>query len=95
MAKGDWVNISEEAKDLIRNMLKVDPNERISLYNCLKHKWIIKNSPKCHTENRYRTNTGRFLIVSNNQRSKKSFNLGPLKCNRAKSSIVLCRKGYI
>lgn len=33
-------NISEEAQDLIRKLLKVDPNERISSSEILQHSWL-------------------------------------------------------
>ena len=33
-------NISEEAKDLIRKLLKVDPSERISSAEILQHSWL-------------------------------------------------------
>lgn len=38
--------ISEEAKDLIKSMLKVDPEERISIEDALEHEWIINNGPQ-------------------------------------------------
>ena len=35
-----WDNITEEAKDLIRQLLKRDPNKRIDLDDALKHNWF-------------------------------------------------------
>jgi tRNA A-37 threonylcarbamoyl transferase component Bud32 len=35
-----WDGISEEAKDLIRNLLKVDPKERYTAEQLLAHPWI-------------------------------------------------------
>merc|ERR1711918_244714 len=37
-----WDGISEEAKDLIRNLLEVDPNERYNAEQLLQHPWIAK-----------------------------------------------------
>lgn len=36
----EWENISSECKDLVSKMLLVDPSQRITLSNALKHKWI-------------------------------------------------------
>ncbi|EDQ84383.1 uncharacterized protein MONBRDRAFT_39303 [Monosiga brevicollis MX1] len=35
-----WRDISDDAKDLIRNMLKVDPIKRYDTYQVLEHPWI-------------------------------------------------------
>ncbi|CAK64108.1 unnamed protein product (macronuclear) [Paramecium tetraurelia] len=39
----DWEMISTEVKDLIRNMLQVDPNKRYSAQEALSDPWIKKN----------------------------------------------------
>ena len=36
----EWEDITTEAKDLIKLMLKKNPNERWSAEQCLKHKWF-------------------------------------------------------
>jgi len=38
--KNDWSKISREARDLIRKMLKADPDERITAKDALEHPWI-------------------------------------------------------
>ena len=35
-----WDPISDEAKDLIRRMLTVDPKQRITCQGCLEHPWL-------------------------------------------------------
>lgn len=40
-----WGHISSEAKDLISNMLRMNPNERISAGECLNHPWIKNQAP--------------------------------------------------
>jgi serine/threonine protein kinase len=40
MIRPVWSNISDEAKDLVRKMLIVDPAKRWSASECLKHPWI-------------------------------------------------------
>jgi len=45
----DWGNISESAKDLIKNLLVVDPTRRLSASQALQHPWITgANTTKCY-----------------------------------------------
>lgn len=41
MDGGEWEGVSEEAKDLIRKMLIVDPAKRITAEEILKHPWLV------------------------------------------------------
>jgi serine/threonine protein kinase len=36
-----WKNVSAEAKDLVRQMMTVDPNKRISASKALKSAWML------------------------------------------------------
>ena len=36
----EWENVSKDAKDLIRGMLKTDPHQRLSIDDVIKNKWI-------------------------------------------------------
>ncbi len=36
-----WKDLSKEAKNLISNMLQVDPVKRYDTYQVLKHPWIV------------------------------------------------------
>ena len=38
-----WDEISNDAKDLIKNLLIIDINKRFSAKKALSHPWIIKN----------------------------------------------------
>lgn len=40
MKEGLWVNISENAQELIHRMLDVNPNTRITIDEALEHPWI-------------------------------------------------------
>ncbi|KAH0483722.1 MAG: hypothetical protein KVP17_001455 [Porospora cf. gigantea B] len=42
----EWTKVSEDAKDLIRNMLAYDPIKRHSAEQCLQHRWIVKMAEK-------------------------------------------------
>eukprot|EP00980_Cylindrotheca_fusiformis_P011748 scaffold2794_cov100-Cylindrotheca_fusiformis.AAC.6 len=54
--EGDWQDVSDEARDLIQQMLKADPMERISAREALEHPWVVafrKNEkvlPRTETE---------------------------------------------
>ncbi len=43
-AGGNWVSVSNEAKDLILRMLVYDPKERISADEAILHPWIASQS---------------------------------------------------
>merc|ERR1719482_1274387 len=40
-----WDNISEDAKDLVKRMLTVDPKKRATAKDVLSHRWICGNAP--------------------------------------------------
>lgn len=42
----EWENISDEAKDLITQMLQFNPTERYSASQCLNHTWFSEHSKK-------------------------------------------------
>jgi serine/threonine protein kinase len=44
---GNWALVSDDAKDLIRNMIQGDPKHRFTAKQCLQHKWMVdeKNAP--------------------------------------------------
>jgi serine/threonine protein kinase len=35
-------HISDECKDILKKMICVDPNKRISAFDAIQHKWIAK-----------------------------------------------------
>lgn len=37
----EWANVSQDAKDLIKGMLKTDPEERFTIFDVMKSKWIV------------------------------------------------------
>lgn len=39
-----WEEVSEEAKDLIRKLLVVDPKKRLSASDIKKHEWLYNYS---------------------------------------------------
>ena len=39
-----WNDVSDKAKDLIRKLLCVDPEERLSATYALKHPWITNET---------------------------------------------------
>jgi len=44
----DWKNISEDAKNLIRMLLKMNPKDRYSAEQALNHVWVKNKAPKAN-----------------------------------------------
>lgn len=42
----DWKNVSEDAKNLIRLLLKLSPKDRLTAVDALNHEWIKLKAPK-------------------------------------------------
>merc|ERR1719291_1578291 len=42
----DWKNVSEDAKNLIRLLLKMNPRDRYTAEQTLNHEWIANKAPK-------------------------------------------------
>merc|ERR1712217_292510 len=45
-AQADWKNVSEDAKNLIRNLLKMNPKDRYTAEQALNHEWVKNKAPK-------------------------------------------------
>merc|ERR1712113_1080715 len=41
-----WKDVSEDAKNLIRHLLKLDPKERYTTKKALTHEWVTMKAPK-------------------------------------------------
>jgi calcium-dependent protein kinase len=44
--QADWKNVSEDAKNLIRMMLKMNPRDRYTAEQTLNHEWIKNKAPR-------------------------------------------------
>uniref|UniRef100_A0A0K0DVW4 non-specific serine/threonine protein kinase n=1 Tax=Strongyloides stercoralis TaxID=6248 RepID=A0A0K0DVW4_STRER len=53
MSGGNWRNVTEIAKDLIKRMLHVDPSKRITAKQILLHPWISKRNLLPHIKLNY------------------------------------------
>jgi len=42
----DWKGISEDAKDLVRMLVKLDPKDRLNAEQALNHSWIKNRAPQ-------------------------------------------------
>ncbi|KAK7073949.1 MAP kinase-activated protein kinase 3 [Halocaridina rubra] len=40
----EWANVSHDAKELIKGMLRTDPEERLTIFDVMKNKWIVQHS---------------------------------------------------
>jgi mitogen-activated protein kinase-activated protein kinase 2 len=38
----EWTNVTQDAKELIKGMLCVDPNKRLTIEEVMKNKWIAQ-----------------------------------------------------
>mmetsp|Transcript_49020 Transcript_49020/g.116631 ORF Transcript_49020/g.116631 Transcript_49020/m.116631 type:complete len:509 (+) Transcript_49020:143-1669(+) len=47
----DWKNVSEDAKNLIRMLLKMNPKDRYTAQQTLNHEWIKNKAPKATNVN--------------------------------------------
>jgi len=43
---GDWANVSEDAKNLVRALLKMSPSERLTAEQALNHEWVREKAPR-------------------------------------------------
>ena len=73
MLETDWVNISEDAKSLIKQMLRYDQTNRISAEEALNNKWIKRNSKNNMISNKAIQNLSYFHVI--NIKYNKSDNL--------------------
>jgi len=48
--KGEWAGVSEDAKNLITELLEMDPSKRITSAQALKHTWILDTAPNATGE---------------------------------------------
>lgn len=44
-----WNQVSEDAKDIVRKLLQVDPKERLGIQGCSQHPWIIGSGSWIHS----------------------------------------------
>ena len=40
----EWQNVSSDAKELIKGMLRTDPSERLTIFDVMRNKWIVVSS---------------------------------------------------
>lgn len=73
-----WDDISDEGKDFISQLLQVNPKNRITIENALKHPWVTGNAPKIELPD-LRTHLKKFNL----QRKLKRVT------NTAKSGLLL------
>jgi mitogen-activated protein kinase-activated protein kinase 2 len=43
----EWTNVTSEAKELIKGMLSVDPNKRLTIDEVMKNNWIAQFTNVC------------------------------------------------
>ncbi|CAE7552428.1 unnamed protein product, partial [Symbiodinium microadriaticum] len=48
-----WDGISDEAKDLVKNLLRRNPRRRYGIAEALNHPWMIRRAPAVHMDTAY------------------------------------------
>lgn len=59
----EWSRISEDAKNLIKQMLTFDVEKRISASAALNFPWIQKNAPNDPLNSNVLQNLGNFHVI--------------------------------
>jgi len=63
----EWESVSDDAKDLVKKLLTMNPNERLSAEGALKHTWISQgapNAPRAALSRGVLSNLQRFAVSS-------------------------------
>jgi len=81
-----WSVISDHAKDLVQQMLCVDPNDRLSVQEVLEHRWL-KNRDKCASRDHLHQ-TVEEMRVFNSRRKLKNFILAATNSCKLGSPIL-------
>ena len=67
-----WSDVSENAKDLIRKLLCVDPEKRISLDDALEHDWIKNDFEMKRKAYKLMYKDEENLVLNENKKRKES-----------------------
>jgi p90 ribosomal S6 kinase len=83
MTKENWKSVSDVAKDLVKRMLHVDPNRRLSISQVLLHPFISRPDqlPEFHLnqpQKDYKFVKGAMSAMFSAARSHKPLNLNPV-----------------
>jgi|UniRef100_A0A6U5DNC8 calcium/calmodulin-dependent protein kinase I len=63
--ENEWQGISENAKDLIRKLLVVDPTQRLTMEEVISHPWLAETVGKCRAEMATKTTKKMSRVGSN------------------------------
>ncbi|GCB70647.1 hypothetical protein scyTo_0008630 [Scyliorhinus torazame] len=64
-----WINVSETAKDMVRQLLNVDPNKRFTTKDALNHPWMQDEDMKRKAKQLMYARTELMLPLSTNDQS--------------------------
>lgn len=73
--KNDWRGVSEEAKDLVYNMLRKIPFERFKMSECLGHKWFLNYDSNNFEENVNKNVVGKLKTLNIKNKFEKAIRI--------------------
>jgi calcium-dependent protein kinase len=92
------MNISKDAIDLVKSMIKYDPKDRLSALECLKHPWIIKNELKNQNDEKMSktslANMRKFKAKGKLERATMSFIVNQLISKQERNELLSQFQGW-
>jgi calcium/calmodulin-dependent protein kinase I len=53
--------VSDDAKDFIRRLLMIDPGQRLTAKEALKHKWVTGNAPQHELKSTFKEKFSKYV----------------------------------
>ena len=76
----DWCNVSDEAKNFIRKLLVVDPNERLSAGKALANSWLTLDENSLASNNLNESRNRLKVWISNKAFRDSTYSVDWCKC---------------
>jgi len=58
-----WDEVSDDAKDFIRRLLVIEPTQRLTTKQALKHKWVTGNAPQHELKSTFKEKFSKYVRV--------------------------------
>jgi len=97
LSKGNWPQVSTEAKDLVKKLLQLRPEDRLSLDGCLRHTWLGGEGEAISQELQPESNDRVLALLSQKSKPFKLQELLQLQLSVATSlelACIACRQSH-